>query len=207
MFKINRTSGASTRNSDTTTSGGQQPQQDPHITSALNEIQGTINMLRSRIDQKVEDNRGFGEQAAYFRNDASENNQKAQEFAEQNQPTQQFVMMADRLYNKVVQIRDRVLDNYYVARDERQSLYNLYAPRINASNEVRTKFEELNAVVTETETIVSTVNGYMYEAQSYKANVESIHNQIQQRDVQSQRELDELQRGIQGLESARCVTQ
>jgi hypothetical protein len=194
MFKINRTSGASIRNSDTTTSGTQQPQQDPHITSALNEIQGTINMLRSRIDEKVEDNRGFVEQAAYFRNDASENNQKAQEFAEQNQPTQQFAMMADVWYTRVVQIRDRVLDNYYVARQERQSLYNLYAPRINASNEVRTKFEELNAVVTETETIVSTVNGYMYEAQSYKANVESIDAFNQQRIQQQQGEFEQWQR-------------
>jgi hypothetical protein len=200
MFKINRTSGASIRNSDTTTSGGQQPQQDPHITSALNEIQEAINMLRLRIDEKVEDGLGFVEIAAYLRNNASENNQKAQEFAEQNQPTEQFVMMADLWYNKVVEIRDRVLDNYYVARQERQSLYNLYAPRINASNEVRTKFEELNAVVNETETIVSTVNGYMYEAQSYKSNVESIHAFNQQRQQQQQGEFEQWQREEQEFE-------
>ena len=208
MFKINRTSGASMRNSTTTSTGTQQQQQqDPGIPNALNQIQEAINMLRPRIDEKVEDNRGHQEQALRQRNNALENNSKAQTFAEQNQPTGQFVMMANVFYDKIVTIRDRVLDNYFVARDLREALYYAVEPQFNTSYEVRTKFEALNAVVTETETILATVNGYMYEAQSYKQNVESIHNQIQQRDVQSQRELDELQRGIQQLESARCVTQ
>lgn len=176
MFKINRTSGASIRNSDTTTSGGQTPQQHPAITTALTQIQEVIDFYRGQIEARVEDGRGFVEQAAYLRNNASENNQKAQEFAEQNQPTQQFVMMADVWYTRIVEIRDRVLGIFNNIQISRQNTYNAVEPQFNTSYEVQTKFQELNAVVTETETIGSTVNGYMYEAQSYKQNVESIHN-------------------------------
>jgi hypothetical protein len=204
MFKINRTSGASTRNSDTTTSGGQQPQQDPAITTALTQIQGAIDYSRGLIYKTVEDGRGFVEQAAYLRNNGTENNQKAQEFAEQNQPTQQFVMMADVWYTRIVEIRDRVLGILNNIQSSRQNTYNAVKSQFNTSYEVQTKFEELNEVVTEIETIVSVVNGYMYEAQSYKANVESIDAFNQQR---QNAEYEAFQRGIQGLESARCVTQ
>ena len=203
MFKINRTSGSSMRNSTTTSTGTQQQQQqDPGIPNALNQIQEAINMLRSRIDEKVEDGRGFEQQALHQLYNAIENNTTAQTFAEQNQPTGQFVMMANVFYDKIVTIRDRVLDNYFVARDLREALYYAVEPQFNTSYEVRTKFEALNAVVTETQTISERVNGYMYEAQSYKANVESIHNQIQQQPQLSleQQQQEQLRQQIQQIQ-------
>jgi len=203
MFKINRTSGASIRNSDTTTSGGQQsqqpqqPQQDPAITTALTEIQGAIDFYRGEIEARVEDGRGFGEQAFYLRDNASENNQKAQEFAEQNQPTQQFVMMADLWYNKIVEIRDRVLGIVNNTQTSRSNLYHVYEPQINASNEVGSKFGTFNSLVDETERLLTNIHGLMVQTQSYKSNVESIHafqQQSQQQPAMTQQLQQEQQR-------------
>jgi hypothetical protein len=188
MFKINRTSGSSMRNSTTTSTGTQQQQQqqqqqqDPAITNALNQIQEAIDYFRGRIDEKVEDGRGFDQQAVYLRNNASENNSKAEMFAEQNQPTQQFVDMANLWFNKLVDLRDRLLGVVNEFRNDGQHLQSIIEAQRTASNEVKTKFDALVSLFGETERLASAVNGYMYEALSYKQNVESIHNQTQQQE-------------------------
>ena len=196
MFKINRTSGSSMRNS-TTTSTGTQQQEDPAITTALRQIQEAIDHFRGRIDEKVEDGRGFDQQAVYLRNNASENNSKAEMFAQQNQPTQQFVDMANLWFNKLVDLRDRLLGVVNEFRNDGQHLQSIIEAQRTASNEVKTKFDALVSLFGETERLASSVNGYMYEALSYKQNVESIHNQIQQQQQQQQTQQQQQQQQTQ----------
>jgi len=190
MFKINRTSGASYRNSDITTSGGQQsqqPQQDPAITTALREIQEGTDYSRGLIDEKVEDNRGFQEQGLRIQNNAVENNDKAMEFIRENQSIEQFVMMANVFYNRIVELRDKVLQVIGKVKYTREMVNTRFASLIATSNEVRTKIDTLNALGTEIEAINSKINGYIERVESYKLNVEWMyHEQLVQQQSQQQ---------------------
>jgi hypothetical protein len=182
MFKINRTSGASMRNSNTTTSGGQQSQQDPAITTALREIQEGTDYSRGLIDEKVEDNRGFQEQGLRIQNNAIENNDKAMEFLRENQSIEQFVTMANVFYNRIVELRDKVLEVIGKVKYTREMVNTRFASLIATSNEVRTKIDTLNALGTEIEAINSKINGYIERVESYKLNVEWMYyeQQVQQ---------------------------
>jgi hypothetical protein len=201
MFKINRTSGASIRNSDTTTSGGQQPQQDPAITTALREIQEGTDYSRGLIDEKVEDNRGFQEQGLRIQNNAVENNDKAMVFLRENQSIEQFVTMANVFYNRIIELRDKVLEVIGKVKYTREMVNTRFASLIATSNEVRTKIDTLNALGTEIEAINSKINGYIERVESYKLNVEWMYyeQQVQQQSqqqpamTQQQQQLDQQQ--------------